>query len=205
MIIGIYKNFKEKTKESWIFNFWFITAFLLMFVVEPNVNRINIIIIPIIYYTFLGLDTVFENIQLSKLFTPIVYVSLFISFEISYFTTDWNNFLTFSGNIENMIKYVDKIDTEKIYFEYTFKEPYIYVCFYNKVNTKEFVNTVKYKNNQKGFDAVKSFGKYYFYIPEEIDENAVYVFKSQDEKKYNFTKDKWQKEYIDDFVILKAK
>lgn len=205
MIIGIYKSFKEKTKENWIFNFWFITAFLLMFVVEPNVNRINIIIIPIIYYTFLGLDIVFENIQLSKLFIPIIYGSLFISFEISYFTTDWNSFLTFSGNIENMIKYVDKIDTEKIYFEYTFKEPYIYICFYNKINTKEFVNTVKYKNNQKGFDAVESFGKYNFYIPSQIDENAVYVFKSGDEKKYNFKKDKWQKEYIDNFVILKAK
>ena len=201
IILGIYLNFKTDSKTKWIWNIWFIVAFLLLFVVEPNINRINIIIIPMIYYTIIGLSKTFEKIALAKIFLLIIYIGLFISFEISYYTTNWNEFLTFNGNVENVIKYVDKVDTDKIYFEYSFKEPYIYVCFYNKINTNEFVNTVKYKNNMKGFDSVESFGKYYFYIPENIEENAIYVLKAKNETKYNFNED-WQKNYIDDFVVI---
>lgn len=203
-IVGIYKNFRTKDKAKWIFNFWFITAVLLMFVVEPNVNRINIIIIPIIYYTIIGISEFFEKIQLCKVFLPILYISLFASFEISYFTTDWNIFYTFNDNIENMIKYIDKQDTEKIYFEYSFKEPYIYICFYNQVNTIDFVNTVKYKNNTKSFDSVESFGRYHFYIPKDInnEEDAIYVLKNGHEKQYNFDSNVWNTQYIGDYIVL---
>lgn len=201
MIIGLIKSFKIKEKINYIFNIWFIAAFLLLFVVEPNINRINIIIIPIIYYTIIGIEFAFSKWGLARMFLPIVYLSLFISFEISYFTTDWNKYFTFNSGLENVIKYVDRIDGKKIYFEYSFKEPYIYVCFYNKINTREFIDTVKYKRNT-GFDKVESFGKYYFYIPETKEKNAVYVLKRQNENKYDFEEEKLHKEYIDDFVVI---
>ncbi len=168
-LLGIYQNFKEKESSKWIWNLWFITAFLLLFVVEPNINRINIIIFPIIYYTILGIAKTLEKIQLSKIVIPIFYVSLLISFQITYYTTDWNNYRTFQGEVESVIKYVDTLDVDKIYFEYAFKEPYIYICFYNQINPKEFADTVTYQNGQKTFDSVESFGKYYFYIPENIN------------------------------------
>lgn len=199
-IIGIYQGLKNN--QGFIFNIWFISAFLLMFAVEPNINRLNIAMIPIIYYTTMGIYIAFKKSELLKIYVPIIIISLFVCFEITYFTTDWSKFFTFSDNIENVIKYVDKIDTEKVYFEYSFKEPYIYVCFYNKINTNDFVNTVKYKNNIKSFDSVVSFGKYNFYIPDEIEDDAIYVIKSKNEKKYNFAEEEWKKIYIDDFTIL---
>ena len=205
MLVGIYNNFKTKDKSRWILNLWFFTSILLMFVVEPNINRLNIIIIPIIYYTIIGISVVYDKIQLSKIFLPIIYISLFISFEISYFTTDWNSFNTFNNHVENVIKYVEQTDSEKIYFEYSFKEPYIYVCFYNKINTQEFVNTVKYKNNIKTFDSVQSFCRYNFYIPENIEENGIYVISIDNEKKYDFKDEIWNKYYIDDFVVFSKK
>lgn len=204
-LIGIYYNFKTKNKEKWIFNIWFIASVLLLFVVEPNINRINIIIIPIIYYTIIGITKIFEKISLTKIFIPIIYIGLFLSFSVEYFTTDWNDFFTFNSNIENVSKYIDTIDTEKIFFEYSFKEPFIYICFYNQINTKDFVDTIKYKDDVKGFDSVESFGKYYFYIPKKIDENAAYVFKRKNEDKYNLKDEKWEKKYIDDFVVCISK
>jgi len=201
MIIGIIKSFKIKNKINHIFNIWFIASLLLLFVVEPNINRINIIIIPLIYYTILGIEYVFEEFGLAKIFLPIIYISLFICFEISYFSTDWNKYFTFNNEVENVIKYVDKVDKEKIYFEYSFKEPYIYICFYNKIDTREYIETVKYKSN-KGFDRVESFGKYYFYIPNEKEQNAIYVIKAENEAKYKFDDKKWSKKYIDNFVVI---
>jgi hypothetical protein len=203
-LIGIYNNFKTKDFKKWIINIWFIVAILLLFVIEPNINRINIIMIPIIYYSAIGICKVFEKVQWSKVFISIIYIGLFISFEISYFTTDSNLYLTFNNGIENVIEYAGAQDAHKIYFEYSFKEPYIYVCFYNKIDTNEFVNTVKYKNDIKGFDRVESFGKYNFYIPNEIDENedAIYVLKAENENKYNFDESVFEKQYIDDFVVI---
>lgn len=52
-IIGlIYAFKKEKTVEikyNYIFNIWFIACIILTFICEPNINRLNIIMIPIIY------------------------------------------------------------------------------------------------------------------------------------------------------------
>ena len=201
-ILGIYCNFKTKDTAKWIMNFWFITSFILLFIVEPNINRVNIIMIPIIYYTILGMVEFMNKIKITKVILPIILCILFINFEIKYFSTDWNKFITFNGNLENVMNYVDNIDTEKIYFEYSFKEPFIYVCFYNKINTKEFINTVQYKDNIKAFDSVESFGKYNFYIPKKLEDNAIYVLKSGHESDYDFKENEWKKEYIDKFIIL---
>lgn len=204
-LLGMYLNFKQKESSKWIWNLWFLAAFLLLFVVEPNINRINIIIFPMIYYTILGITKTLEKIQLSKIAFPIFYISLFISFQITYYITDWNNYRTFQGDVENVIKYVDTLAVDKIYFEYSFKEPYIYICFYNQINPKEFADTVTYQNGEKTFDSVESFGRYYFYIPENINsqEDAAYVMKKDDE--IDVEQDLWDKVYIDDFVVLTKK
>lgn len=200
IFLGMIICIKKKNQINWIFNIWFIASTLLLFVIEPNINRINIIMIPIIYYTAIGISEIFEHIQLSKIFIPIIYIGLFISFEISYFITDWNQYYTFNNKVENVIKYAK--EKEKVYFEYSFKEPYIYVCFYNKVDPNIFYNTVKYKNNIKGFDTVESFDKYYFYIPEKKENNATYIIRVENEKNYDFKNEEWKKEYIDNFVVI---
>ena len=198
MIIGILKS--DKNNITRIFKIWLIASLLLLFVVEPNVNRINIIVIPISYFTIIGLEYIFMKYGLAKIFLPIIYISLFLSFQISYFTTDWSDYFTFTTGVENVIKYTDKIENKKIYFEYSFKEPYIYVCFYNKINPREYIQTVKYKRNT-GFDKVKSFGNYYFYIPEEKQKDAIYVIKAQNIDKYKFDSN-INKKYIDKYVII---
>lgn len=201
MIVGIWKALKSKKSIDWIFNIWFISAFLLLFVVQPNINRINIIIIPIIYYTIIGIKICFEKWESIKILIQIIYISFFICFEISYFTTDWNNYYTFTNQMKDILEYVDTLDTNKIYFEQSIKEPCIYICFYNKINTKDFINLVKYKRDI-GFERVESLGKYYFYIPKMKERNAVYIIKSINEDKYDFKSDIFHKEYINDFVII---
>ena len=40
--------------------------------------------------------------------------------------------------------------------------PYIYVCYYNKINPTLFKNTVTYGKSENGFRSVTSFGHYTF-------------------------------------------
>ena len=109
--------------------------------------------------------------------------------------------------MDDVIKYTDKIDADNIYFQYAFKEPYIYILFYNKCNPKDFSLTAKYKNDIKSFDSVISFGKYRFYLPNEIDDekNTAYVMKKKEENHYNINENIWKKTYIDDFLVLERK
>lgn len=178
VIIGIYQSFKKKKVHDMIINFWFISAFLLLFVCEPNINRCNIIIIPMIYYAIIGICEVIEKIKFSEAIIIVIYLAEFVLSSYEYINMDYSQYSTFQDNIEEVIDYVEEAKVDNIYMEYSFKEPYIYVLFYAKKDANEFINTVEYFNQERyGFDNVKAFGKYKFYLPEDIDENenAAYV------------------------------
>lgn len=206
-IIGFIHCIRKKEYINFVFNIWFLVAFFLMFICEPNINRLNILYIPIIYYTSIGIYEITQTINWTKYFFVLIYLVSFISFQIQYYQTDFTNTYTFYDNIENIIKYSNNIEADKIYFQYAFKEPYIYLLFYNKGNTKEFIETVKYKNNKKGFDAVESYGKYIFSLPNEINENenVAYIMLKNKENDYDIDETIWNKTYIDDFVVVYKK
>lgn len=198
---------KRKENINLIFNIWFISAFFLTFICEPNINRMNILYIPLIYYTSIGIYEITQTINWSIYILLLIYIFEFISFQINYYQTDFTQTYTFYDNIENVIKYSDSIQADKIYFQYAFKEPYIYILFYNQGNTKEFVETVKYKNDTKGFDSVISFEKYIFSLPNKIneEENAAYIMLKDKEKDYDIDETKYDKIYIDNFVVINKK
>lgn len=205
MIIGIMKSFTKKEIFNNIINIWFIVAFFLLFICEPNINRMNIIYFPMIFYTIFGIYTIIEKYEWTKKVILPVYLIAFILFEITYFSTDFLETYTFMGGIKDVIKYTDTLKEETIYFEYAIKEPYIYMLFYNQIDTTEFVNTVKHRNNYKTFNSVIEFGRYKFYLPDELDENAAYVMRKETADRYEINNNEWKIKYIDDFCILEKK
>lgn len=206
-IIGLINCIRKKENINLVFNVWFIAALMLTFICKPNINRMNILYIPLIYYTAIGIYEIATTVKWTQYVLALIYLGSFIGFQIKYYQTDFTETYTFYDGIENIIKYTDTIDAEKIYFQYAFKEPYIYILFYNKENTKEFVTTVKYKSEDKGFDSVTSFNNYIFSLPKSLNENedAAYVMLKSKENEYNIDEQKWNKTYIDDFVVIDKK
>lgn len=199
-IIGIVVGFKEKSNYNYIFKIWFISAFLLLFVLsDANINRINILILPLVYYVVLGIYLVTEKSIYTLIGVAIIYIPLFIGFEIKYFSTE-NNGYVFVKDAETVIEYVNSLDVDEIYFEYAFKEPYIYVLYYTEYNTEDFVKTVRYFDEEKlgRFDNIKGFGKYNFYLPEKTGKNkpVAYVIKKDKEIDYSGYTIKEFKEYV---------
>lgn len=189
LTIGLIFGFKEKNNYSNIFKIWFISAFLLLFILSlPNINRINILIIPLIYYTILGIDYCAEKSKNLFIVISIIYILLFISFEITYFSME-NNGYVFASDIQDVIEYVDNLEVDEIYFEYAFKEPYIFVLYYTEYNTNDFVNTVEYFDENKlgRFDNIKAFGRYNFYVPEKLEKNKDVVYVMKKDKKIDYT------------------
>ena len=67
------------------------------------------------------------------------------------------------------IKYADSLDSDSLWLSYDINMPYIYVLFYTKYPTDDFVKTVEYMNPDGAFRWVSRFGgKYIFgYTPPE--------------------------------------
>lgn len=205
IIIGIIYGFKTKNNFSYIFKFWFISAFLLFFVLnDVNINRINILIIPMIYFTIEGIYCVIENNRIAMAIISITYAILFITFEVKYFKIE-NNGLVFVDDIQEVIEFVDNLDVEDIYIKYSFKEPYIYVLYYTKYNPNEFIKTIEYfdNNNIGRFDNIKRFGKYSFYVPEEIQNTKQVAYVINKNTYYNLDYSKFKvKEFEKYFVLI---
>lgn len=199
-LIGIARNFSKEKRNETIhicFNIWFIAAFLLLFVCEPNTNRCNAFIIPLIYYTMSGIFVVIKNIPKVKKVIISMYIVAFICFCYTYFYKGYQEGAYFETDIGEMVEYVESLDVDKIYIDKSFTEPYIYVLFYSQYNAKNFDETVEYFTQGENFEQVKSFGKYYFYLPENLEEeNAIYVVQNSknltelgiDTSKYQLTK-----------------
>lgn len=192
-IIGIINSFKKnkwlEVKYSYIFNIWFIISIILTFICEPNINRLNIIMIPIIYYTITGIYLTINNRKKMAIGIAILYAVSFGLFMVKYINEDCNEYSTFEGDLEEVINYVDNMQDKKIHITTKIQSAYMHVLFYTKYDTTKFVETVNYEDEKAEFKQVKSFGKYYF---EEINElntndNNVYVIKKEEKDKFDLS------------------
>ena len=190
-IVGIVFSFrvneKVKVKYGYIFNAWFIVSIILTFICEPNINRLNIMMIPIIYYSIIGIYVIINNKKNIAIGISLLYAISFTMFIHSYFNQDWNKYHTFENGLEEVIEYVDSLENKQIFITNKIKEPYIYILFYTKANTEQFVKNVEYYDEHVEFRQVKKFGKYNFRSIAEIEnnKNVVYIIKKEDLEKYN--------------------
>lgn len=188
-LIGIVNGFKKKkiveVKYSYLFNIWFIVSIILMIICEPNINRINIIMIPVIYYTIMGIYIVASKSKKIAVAILILYLVSFGLFMWQYFSEDCDQYGTFEGKLKEVIEYVDDFENKEIYVTNKIQSNYIHVLFYTEYNTRDFIETVHYEDPKAEFKNVLSFGKYHFENIQELEPNNVYVIKKEDRKNYN--------------------
>lgn len=193
-IIGLVTSLRRKNKRpyEYLIHLWFIIGILLTFICEPNINRLNIIMVPIIYYTVRGIEEAIPNKnKIIPVGITIMYLISFGFFMVDYSHENADEYYTFEQNLQEPLEYV-KEQAEKrnrpIYITNTIKEPYIYVLFYTQYNTDEFVKTVTYANPKAEFRQVISFGEYHI---EKIDdetinqaeEGSLFLLSNQDARK----------------------
>jgi len=200
IILGIILSFSRKTNINYknIFNIWFIVSVILLMICEPNINRCNIIMFPLIYYGVLGIHYCIQKSVYLEISIFIIYLISFVMFISSYFNTD----AYFETDLKEVIEYVDTLDVNKVYITDNITQPYIYTLFYTKYNPKDYIETVEYFYKDINFEVIKSFGKYNFYIPETTEEKSVYVvlkdINNIDMEKFKITE-------FERFIVLEAK
>lgn len=197
-IIGVIDSFRKnkivEVKYNEIFNIWFIVSIILTFICEPNINRINIIMLPIIYYTIIGIFIVIEHFSKRQnqikiiVLILIIYIVSFALFINAYKNQNYDKYTTFESDLKDVVEYIEDIQNiqgKEVYITNKIKTPYMYVLFYTKYDVRDFVKTVEYENKYVEFRNVLSFGKYHFEDIEQLDEKSIYIIKKEDIRRYD--------------------
>lgn len=148
---------------------------LLGLLIYTNINRNNILFIPMMIVAALGVCYLFSLIGLRYLILPAVfYLCMFIGFEHYYFT-EYREILGyyFCDGLEDAVKEAVTHDGQ-IYVSYGLKHSSI--LFLAEVPVTEYIETVEYYNYPDAYLDAHSFGRFsYDFDPAAPDPDATYI------------------------------
>jgi len=148
---------------------------LLGLLIYTNINRNNILFIPMMIVAALGAYYLCSLIDLRYLILPAVfYLCMFIGFEHYYFT-EYKEILGyyFCDGLEAAVKEAITYDGQ-IYVSYGLKHSDI--LFLAEVPVTEYIETVEYYNYPHAYLEARSFGRFsYDFDPAVPDTEAIYI------------------------------
>jgi len=192
--IGIFTMFRKKEFDiEFIFFAWLITSFLMLTFISANINRANIIYIPIIYFIILGIYTVVDGIKSSWIPILCVYLLVFAMFLYNYFGSYQETLgYYFHNGLGDAIEYSEELDSETICVSNKINAPYIFELFYSRTDPYDYLDSVEKLNEGAAFVLISGFGRYNFsYINiYRLDKSTTYIVeKSKLEKIQNLYPD----------------
>ena len=184
----IHKKYKTDT-HHFIFCIWLSCSLILGVTSHININRLNIIFLPILYFVVHGIIIVSSAIkpQFKNSYKAVItsFYFLFFAFFIGYyffFISEKMN-ENFRSGLGSAIQYAENLNkTDSIYISSnSVNMPYIYVCFYNKLNPDVFRKTVEFNkdNVPNGFCMVRKLGRYTFEAENE-SANSIHILNNHE-------------------------
>jgi len=178
VFIGVLLSFFYRKEHSFVMHWWLVCALLVVMVTDVNVNRVNIVFIPVAYYISITLASFCRCSRYFKYAAAICCVFLFGLFCREYFTVHSKTVSRhFFHSYENALELAEEAESEKIYIGTNINQPYMLTLFYTQGDPHTYIDTAEKLNQKQAFEFVRSYDKYHFYLPETINaaEDAVYI------------------------------
>ncbi|MBQ9990260.1 MAG: glycosyltransferase family 39 protein [Lachnospiraceae bacterium] len=186
----------------------FTAAFLFSFMIDPNINRMIFLFLPLVYFFVLGADAIRKY---SVYLCGVVLILLSLgaaSFTKDYFTefNQTTSYLCMKG-YGKAIQYAESIrkDGQMIYSTYEgLASPFISALYFSETPPQDFVDTVVYKDPNGEFLVASSFTHYVFGLPEDILEEKYHdsiIIISMGEKE-NFAFDHYKITEFDYYAVV---
>ena len=187
IISGIWAFCKEnstklKLRLNFVFFFWLVTAVFAAILMRININRINIIYLPLLYFIARGIIFIGKRWFLLAGMVILLYIAWFGLFTYTYFKTYPPLVASaFNQSLGDAIQDASSRTDGVIYISNELHLPYAYVLFYEQPSPYEFINSAVYPNPEENFREVTSFDRYRFINPTEMnDKIGVYVVQNRE-------------------------
>lgn len=173
---GIRGLFRKEFRPEALFLFQLFGGLLLGALISVNVNRVNIIFPPLVFFTALGLCRLGQ--MLGRAFLPaaaLVYGLLFLGF-CSYYFTDYREIMDrqFGQGLEEAVDFCLERGEEDIRLSGDISWPKVLFC--SAMDPDGFRSSVSYSNYPAAFLSASAFGPFRWgFEPETPEEGAVYV------------------------------
>ena len=165
-LLGIVSAWTKRTPLTYLLSGW-LGAGLLLFVLmrSTNINRVNIVFLPLILFAAMGLADVMKRDWKRILAIVLTYCILFTGFATGYvkqYVQEQNSafYADLGEAIQKANEAADADDT--IYVTTEINMPYIFVLFYTQIPPREYLETVQIEDYEAEFRSVSTFGRYVF-------------------------------------------
>lgn len=215
VLLGGFLSFKRAIKlKSSHYDFvmcaWFIASFLFSLVVDQNINRINVIFIPVVYFAAVGIGFLADRQrELCAVVLCLIMAAsgLFVSY---YFGPEYRRQIgvKFMHGFGEAAQYADSLDRDTVYCADLYTDSrvnggYLLLMYYCKVEPARFYETVQYYNNDAEFRFAKSFDRYSFVLPQDMtaDEykDDVFILPSEYANRFD---SRYSIETFDHFIVV---
>ncbi|KUP26414.1 glycosyltransferase family 39 protein [Paenibacillus sp. DMB5] len=170
-----WKN-RRKGAEQGIILLWLLSAVLMAFITTVNINRINIVFIPLVMLTAAGFIWLYSRIKMVAVLSAAAFTVMFGLFISEYFGEYPDRIgPSFYESAGEAIQYASGHTTGNIYVTDEINMPYIFVLFYERISPHDFLDSVVYSNPGGAFQQVSSFGRYRFGRYDVLEGNSAYV------------------------------
>ena len=164
--LGFLAGLLRPARQEYLLHFWALAAAITALFVKFNVNRANILWIPIIYYTARGLAVL---PKWSKALGGGALAVGLVLFCRSYFSPAYQAQLgqAFFYGYEDCLKAAEAAATGDIYVTDSIEQPYISYLFWDKVPPKTYREQAVKEDAYSAFEKVVQIGRYHFTLPKD--------------------------------------
>ena len=151
-----------------------VVSFLLSFILDSNINRINIIWIPLVFFGALGVSDIIHHRKWTRVPLCTAYAASFLAFSF-YYPIHCNEKITpnFFPGLKEAVQFSLEKKPEHVYI--TPHANYTLVLYYSEYETPEYVRSVTFYNPGAAFENPKDFTGYSFYLPKERKKGNIYI------------------------------
>lgn len=209
-IIGISISLRtwksSKPAETLLLYAW-LGAPVIFGILQPvNINRINIIFIPIIICIALGVDWLGKKIKPLLPLAVTGFLIAFIAFTIVYHGIAYRDMadIKFHTGLLSAIQYARSAGQGPICVTDRIDMPYIFVLFVEKTDPANYINSIQYVEESSPFRNVRSLLRYTFGKENcENSRDTVYLFRKDDG--FPKTGRKYDVEFFHEFLVFSPK
>ena len=155
-LLGLVTALCRRRDGEWPLLLALLCALGCAFCIRCNINRINMVWLPLIYLSALGCHTLFRALRAWSVLPVLGILLCCVLFVRDYAATLRQNVNYFPG-LGEAIEYAAAQDAGTVYITDYVNQPYIFALFYTETPPEDFIASVEYRDESAAFRQVKRF------------------------------------------------